>query len=107
MGPFRRQNPVSSSKEEERKCWRMEVDIEAILNGQTVSTAAFLNCKNTYFNTRQYSPLVDIVVASIHDAFGIWPAFLRRSNRSPKNSFATTTSITGRCQYQCKNKQQR
>lgn len=54
---------------------RMELDIEALLD-------AF-----------QYSSLVDVVVTGVHDAHGLWPAFLSCADRGPEDSLATTACI--------------
>jgi hypothetical protein len=49
---------------------------------------------DAYFDSSKNRSFVNIVIAGIDNAFGVWPPFLCCSDCCPKDSFSPTTSVT-------------
>lgn len=91
MWPGGSKDPGACREVEESYCWRVEGDVEAVLEGSATSDR---------FEGRKYlysiydGCLVHIVISCVNYTFRFRPSFLCSSNRSPKYSFPSTTSIT-------------
>lgn len=99
MWPFRGKDPFSGCEVEEGHSRSVKVDVKSILPGRRISRC-LPEDSVTYLDSSKDLALINIMIASIDNTFGVWPALLGCSDCRPKNSFTSATSITGTSQQQ-------
>lgn len=51
---------------------------------------------SSYLDSSEHGIFVNIMISSVHDALGLWPAELSSPNGSPEHSFTAATGVAVR-----------